>query len=157
MEKITGGEYGKLIERFEALTTSPDGLLGQLEEVMDTSNAKRMLSKIFKVSIFGYCDFAPYFSISATCTQMAYHHSKEAVIASIKEAIEALFVIDKDAPRENMEDASRGYGRLLHASGSKTNHAQVEAVTTKVCHTKAAGDRLGNYDIYFSYCRFVVI
>ncbi len=64
------------------------------------------------------------------------------MIESIKETLEALFVIDKDAPREKMEDASRGYGRLLHASGSKTNHAQVEAVTSKVCHTKAAGDKV---------------
>ncbi len=49
MGKITGGDYGKLIQRFEDLTTSPDGLLGELEEVMESFQAKRLVSKIFKV------------------------------------------------------------------------------------------------------------
>ncbi len=83
---------------------------------------------------------------------MAYHHSKEAVIESIKETLEALFVIDKDAPKEKMEDARWAYGRLLHASGSKTNHAQVEAVTSKVCHTKAVGEK----SIIYSYLSLTI-
>ena len=43
------GEHGKVIGKFEELTTSPDGPLGQLEEVLDSFNAKRLLSHVFKV------------------------------------------------------------------------------------------------------------
>lgn len=50
MEKMTGGDYGKLIERFEALTTAPEGLYGELEKaVAGTFQAKELLSMVFKV------------------------------------------------------------------------------------------------------------
>ncbi len=49
MEIIRGGEYTKLIARYEALTTRPDGLLGELKEEMEPFEAKLVFSKILKV------------------------------------------------------------------------------------------------------------
>ncbi len=59
------------------------------------------------------------------------------MIEAIKETLESLFVVNRDAPdKEAMNDASRGYGLLLHASGLKHNSSRrnstVAIVTEKV-------------------------
>ncbi len=57
------------------------------------------------------------------------------VTQAIHERLETLFVLNKSAPKEEMEDVSRGYGRLLYGSGLKANQATyVEDLTQQVCH-----------------------
>ena len=51
LQKMTGAEHSELIHDFEAVTTNPDGILGELEDVVDAFSAKRVLSKIFQVLI----------------------------------------------------------------------------------------------------------
>ncbi len=56
------------------------------------------------------------------------------MIEALMTKLKALFVLDKSASKEEMEDASRGYGRLLHASGLKANQAaHVATLTEQVC------------------------
>ncbi len=57
------------------------------------------------------------------------------MIEALKTKLEDLFVLHKNAPTEEMEDASRGYGWLLHASGLKANQATyVKDLTQQVCY-----------------------
>ena len=66
--------------------------------------------------------------------QESYDYCKKGVLHEIRTELESLFV----APRpksEEMEDASRGYGLLLHAVGLRTEEKRTEysaAIKTKV-------------------------
>ena len=52
LQKMTGAEHSELIHEFEAVTTNPEGILGELEDAVDTFDAKRILSRIFQVLIY---------------------------------------------------------------------------------------------------------
>lgn len=55
----------------------------------------------------------------------------------IGEMLKSLFVVGPNASREDMEDASRGYGRLLHAAGLKAKQAaHVDRLTVTVGRSK---------------------
>lgn len=56
------------------------------------------------------------------------------MFSAILSRLESLFMVDTETAREDMEDASRGYGRLLHASGLKNNEAEHVVSLTKQVH-----------------------
>lgn len=55
---------------------------------------------------------------------------------AVNETLESLFVVGSNGvSREGMENASQGYGRLLHASGLKVNQEEhVDHLTDEVCY-----------------------
>jgi len=81
------------------------------------------------------------------CTlQEAYDRSKEIVIRTISSKLESLFEV-QETKTEEMEDASRGYGLLLHAFSLRRKEIRAhhsEAIKTEVRDTRV----IRNTDIY---------
>ena len=60
---------------------------------------------------------------------MSYDNCKELAVRRICQKLEALFTVNKEPDREDMEDTSRGYGLLLHGAGLKTEQVTAEHVS----------------------------
>ena len=70
--------------------------------------------------------------------QEAYDRSKKIVIRTISSKLESLFEVQETKTGE-MEDASRGYGLLLHAFSLRMKETRAhhsEAIKTKVRDTR---------------------
>ena len=70
--------------------------------------------------------------------QEAYDRSKRIVIRTISSKLESLFQV-QETKTEEMEDASRGYGLLLHAFSLRRKESQAqhaEAIKTEVRDTR---------------------
>ena len=67
--------------------------------------------------------------------QESYDYCKKGVLLEIKTQLESLFKVQSTPKSEEMEDASRGYGLLLHAFGLRTEEMRAKysaKIKTKV-------------------------
>ena len=75
--------------------------------------------------------------VTKSLLQESYDRCKRAVFHEIKTQLESLFVVQSTAKSEEMEDASRGYGLLLHAFGLRTEEIRAKysaKIKGKVSH-----------------------
>ena len=63
--------------------------------------------------------------------QESYDKCKEAVIHHISAQLESLFV-NQSKKTEEMDDATRGYGLLLHAFGLRTDEMIADSIKADV-------------------------
>ena len=61
--------------------------------------------------------------------QESYDYCKKGVLIEIKTQLESLFKVQSTPKSEEMEDASRGYGLLLHAFGLRTEEIKAKYST----------------------------
>ena len=76
-----------------------------------------------------------YLNIKKYPLQESYDYCKKGVLREIKTQLQSLFAVQSTPKSEEMEDASRGYGLLLHAFGLRTERKRTEysaAIKTKV-------------------------
>ena len=64
--------------------------------------------------------------VTKSLLQESYDYCKKVVLIEIRTQLESLFVVQSIPPSEGMEDASRGYGLLLHAFGLRTEEIRAK-------------------------------
>ena len=82
--------------------------------------------------------------------QEAYDRSKKIVIHTISSGLESLFRVQK-TKTEEMEDASRGYGLLLHAFSLRMKEIRAqhaEAIKTEVRDTRVILMSIACVEVY---------